>query len=100
MGTAYRLMMSERQRRHGQAVQPLLVGSRGSYRQQALSSQACSEADSSQISVSGYATAPADMLAALDEARLDAEEVGPPPPPHPGAPGHMSPVDTDSPIGC
>ncbi|KAK9868543.1 hypothetical protein WJX84_002985 [Apatococcus fuscideae] len=70
----HRLMMSERQRRHGQAVQPLLVGSRGSYRQQALSSQACSEADSSQISVSGYATAPADMLAALDEARLDAEE--------------------------
>ena len=71
-----RLMVADRQRGKLLPAPGQLVGSRGWYRQQALSSQASSsEASSSLISVGSLAQGPGDMLASLDEARLDAEEV-------------------------
>ncbi|KAK9816327.1 hypothetical protein WJX74_005706 [Apatococcus lobatus] len=71
----HRLMVADRQRGQLLPAPDQVVGSRGRYRQQALSSRASSsEASSSLISLGGYAQGPGDMLAALDEARLDAEE--------------------------
>ena len=71
-----RLMVSDRQRGRLLPAPDQMVGSRGRYRQQALASQASSsEASSSLVSTGGCAQCPGDMLAAIDEARLDAEEV-------------------------
>ena len=81
--------MSDRLRTCSKTAAHQQVGSRSRYRQQALAGQPSSSASSSSlISISDHHQTPSEMLAALDEARLDAEEVSAPgrppwPPPLP-----------------
>ncbi len=69
-------MVSDRLRPCDKTAAYHQVGSRSRYRQRALAGHASSsQASSSLISVSGYDESSCEMLAAMDDARLDAEDV-------------------------